>query len=149
MTAASTGQRRQQLYDLLGDLPDRERPITSRLISEASRQGFHVERLLLDLNGIEPVPAYFVRPSSGPGPYPVVLYNHSHGGDYGRGKEDPDGAASYLQPPPYAEVLSAPGIAVLCIDHWAFGERRGRTESELFKEHALARAGAVGHDGLR
>ncbi len=26
------------------------------------------------------------------------------------------------------------GYAALCIDTWAFGERRGRTESEIFKQ---------------
>jgi dienelactone hydrolase len=33
-----------------------------------------------------------------------------------------------------AEALAHRGIAGLCIDAWNFGERRGRTESELFKE---------------
>jgi hypothetical protein len=35
---------------------------------------------------------------------------------------------------PYAEELAEQGYAALCIDEWAFGERRGRTESEIFKE---------------
>ena len=36
--------------------------------------------------------------------------------------------------PSYAEALAREGIAALAIDAWNFGERRGRTESELFKE---------------
>jgi dienelactone hydrolase len=43
-------------------------------------------------------------------------------------------ARGSLQQPPYAEALTAAGYAVLCADMWLFGERRGRTESELFKE---------------
>jgi hypothetical protein len=39
-----------------------------------------------------------------------------------------------LQKPPYAEILAGRGIASLCIDAWLFGERRGRTESEAFKQ---------------
>ena len=31
-------------------------------------------------------------------------------------------------------VLASHGYAVLCVDTWCFGERRGRTESEVFKE---------------
>lgn len=38
-----------------------------------------------------------------------------------------------LQAPAHAESLARRGIAVLCIDAWTFGERRGRSESELFK----------------
>lgn len=41
---------------------------------------------------------------------------------------------TYMHPQPYAEALAENGMAALAIDHWNFGERRGRTESELFKE---------------
>jgi hypothetical protein len=92
---------------------------------------------MLDLNGIEPVPAYFTRPRGGPGAgsrLPAVVYNHAHGGDYVLGKDEYLKGRSALQEPPYAEALAALGVAGLCIDAWNFGERRGRTESELFKE---------------
>jgi dienelactone hydrolase len=87
----------------------------------------------LDLNGIEPVPAYFVRPKTN-ARVPIILYNHAHGNDYTLGKEELLIARGSLQQPPYAEALTAAGYAVLCADMWLFGERRGRTESELFKE---------------
>ena len=35
---------------------------------------------------------------------------------------------------PYAKVLTDLGYVAICIDAWNFGERAGRTESELFKE---------------
>jgi dienelactone hydrolase len=129
----SIEKRRRQLYSLLGNLPDREQPISSQLLSTGSRPRFGVERLLLDLNGCEDVPAYFVRPTVGEGPFPVVLYNHAHGGDYEKGKDEVLTGTSYLHQPPYAEALADMGVAVLCIDHWGFGERRGRTESAIFK----------------
>jgi dienelactone hydrolase len=49
------------------------------------------------------------------------------------GKEEFVRGRDALQDPPYADALTAQGYAALCIDHWLFGERRGRTESELFK----------------
>jgi pimeloyl-ACP methyl ester carboxylesterase len=63
-----------------------------------------------------------------------VLYNHAHGGDYVLGKDELLLGRPSLQRPPYAEVLTAQGYAALAIDAWVFGERRGRTESEVFKE---------------
>jgi dienelactone hydrolase len=39
-----------------------------------------------------------------------------------------------LQSPPYADALTSLDCAVLCIDAWLFGNRRGKSESELFKE---------------
>ena len=80
--------RRHELYSLLGDLPDRDRPISARTISENQADGYTVERLVLDLNGIEPVPAVFVQPAGPPGPFPVVLYHHAHGADYELGKQE-------------------------------------------------------------
>jgi dienelactone hydrolase len=126
--------RRAELYGLLGDLPDRSRPISARSVAAERRRGYLLEKLVLDLNGIEPVPAYFASPSDCEGPWPAVLYNHAHGGAYELGKDELVAGRSLLQQPPYAEALAERGICSLCIDAWAFGERRGRKESEIFKE---------------
>ena len=133
METAAT-ERRRDLYALLGDLPPRSRPLGVRLIRQEEHERFMVETLLLDLNGIEPVPAHFVRPKDGTGPLPVLLYNHAHGGDYALGKDELLHGRSALQEPPYADVLTGLGYAALCIDAWAFGERRGRSEGEIFRE---------------
>jgi len=132
--STNASKRREELYRLLGDLPDRARKISADKIAEESRDGYVLEKLLLDLNGIEPVPAYFVRPEGPPTRRPAILYNHAHGGDYGLGKEELLRGRGGLQEPPYAEELTRRGYAALCIDTWAFGERRGRTESEIFKQ---------------
>lgn len=125
--------RRAQLYGLLGDLPPRDRPITVETLGTEQRDGYVVEKLRLDLNGSQPVPAYFVRPAHASGRIPVVLYNHSHGGKYALGKDELfKGSAPYLTP--YADDLLKRGWAVLAIDHWLFGERSGRAEIDLFKE---------------
>src|SRR5205085_5673754 len=105
----------------------------ARLVGQETREAYVLEKLVLDLNGIEPVPAHFTRPIGATGPVPVVLYNHAHGGDYVLGKDELLVGRSALQRPAYAEALARRGYAALAIDSFAFGERRGRTESELFK----------------
>lgn len=127
--------RREELYALLGDLPDnRQEPVSARLIETEDCGNFRLEKLVLDLNGIEPVPAYFVRPKNTSGKTPVILFNHSHGGNYHIGKDELLNGTTYMYRKSYAEELTQLGYSVLCIDEWGFGERRGRTESEIFKE---------------
>jgi len=126
--------RRRQLYGLLGDLPLRKRRVSCEKVGEDDYATHVIERLVLDLNGFEGVPAYFVRPHEIAGPGPAILYNHAHGGNYVLGKDEFIEGLSALQDPPYAEVVTRNGWCGLCIDAWNFGERRGRKESELFKE---------------
>ena len=131
---AEREQRRQQLYELMGDLPDRSREISASKIGEEEREGYILEKLVLDLNGIEAAPAYLARPAMQAGPLPAVLYNHAHGMAYELGKDELILGRDALQAPPYAAILTQMGYVALCIDTWAFGERRGRTESEIFKQ---------------
>jgi pimeloyl-ACP methyl ester carboxylesterase len=148
----NAGKRRRELYGLLGDLPERRRRIGCRTVSTAERDGYVLESLRLDLNGIEEVPAYFARPAGASGRRPTVLFNHSHGGAYERGKEEMVSSCSYLQLPSYASALTSRGMNALCIDHWAFGERRGRRESEIFKDmlwHGQVMWGMMVFDSIR
>ncbi len=143
--------RRQELYGLLGDLPNRNHPISCNVLSISQEKTYTLERLVLDLNGIEAVPAYLVRPLTD-GPYPCMLYNHAHGGDYILGKDELIRGRDLLQEPPYAQTLAEKGIATLCIDAWLFGERRGRTESAQFKDmlwHGQVLWGMMVFDSLR
>jgi len=125
--------RRRQLYELLGDLPDPSRSISATQVMEEEHDFYVLEKLVLDLNGIEPVPAYFVRPRRSAGRLPALLYHHAHGLDYRLGKDELLIGRRELQQPPYAQELARRGYAALCIDAWAFGERQGRSESEIFK----------------
>lgn len=129
---ANPEQRRRELYALLGELPDRTRPISARKHDEQEREGYVLETWEFDLNGIEPVPAYVARPA-GEGRRPAVLFNHSHGGGYTIGKKEFIEGREYLQPTPYAKVLTDLGHVALCIDHWIFGERSHTTELDMFK----------------
>ena len=125
--------KREKLYSLLGDLPDRGLHISSEILSVDESDFYFIEYLNLDLNGIEKVPAYFTRPKSVSGPYPTMLFSHSHGGMYGMGKSELIKPAYYGYSEPYAQAMAKRGIACLAIDHWGFGERANRRESEIFK----------------
>jgi dienelactone hydrolase len=128
------GARRKELYGLLGDLPDRKRMISARTISTEEKATYVLEKLELDLNGVEPVPAYFARPKSLTGSAPAILYNHAHGGEYRLGKDEFIKGRSALQAPPYVEELTALGYCGLSMDTWVFGERATRREMDVFKE---------------
>jgi dienelactone hydrolase len=125
--------RRRELYGLLGELPDRARPVKAQKVGEVPRDGYILETLMLDLNGIEPVPAFFARPNGATGRLPTVIYNHAHGGEYHIGKDELIKPRAGIQSP-YAEQLTRIGCNALCIDCWNFGERRGRKEPDVFKE---------------
>lgn len=124
--------RRRQLLALLGDLPDRNRPIRAERTGARELPGCILEQLVLDINGLEPAPAYFLRPKSPAGKVPGILFNHWHGGEYQLGKDE------MLRPkegiPSWADAIAAEGWCALCVDMWAFGGRATRPEADLFKE---------------
>jgi len=131
---ADMTSRRKELYSLLGDLPDRNRPISAKVVSRKECPTYSLEKIVFDFNGLEPVPGYFVKPKAAKARLPAVLYNHAHGGEYAIGKEEFINGRPGIESPPYAEVLAGLGFAGLCIDSWVFGERSGRTESSVFKK---------------
>lgn len=121
-------QRRAKLWGLLGDLPERHRPISARTLRVEEREGYRLETLALDLNGLEEVPAYLVKPLGRDGNLPTVLFNHAHWGQYDVGKEEllsgrPGYAEPLVQKPAWGKALTDAGYAALCIDHWCFGQR--------------------------
>ncbi|MGE6628800.1 dienelactone hydrolase family protein [Bacillus sp. NPDC077027] len=128
--------KRETLFSLLGETPERN-PVEAYTLKIEERESYMLETLILYVNGEEEVPAYFVKPKDTVKKRPVVLFQHSHGGNYERGKKELIEGAPYLQTPSYAKELTMKGYSVLAIDHWGFGERRGRTESEIFKEMLL------------
>jgi hypothetical protein len=144
--------RRAQLYGLLGKLPPRDRKVSARVISTEDRGAYTLEKLVLDLNGEEPVPAYFARPRGRTGKLPTVLFNHSHGGGYAIGKAEFIDGREYLAKPSYAEFLTSLGYNALCFDAWIFGERSGRAELDMFKDmiwHGRVLWGMMVYDALK
>jgi dienelactone hydrolase len=143
---------RRRLYGLLGDLPDRNRPVTAKTVWIEDRNTYALEKLVLDLNGAEAVPAYFTRPKGLNTRAPVLLYFHAHGGKYQLGKDELINGRGSIQNPPYAEIATASGWCSFCADAWAFGERATRSESEIFKDmlwHGRVMWGMMVYDSLR
>ncbi|MFM9277791.1 dienelactone hydrolase family protein [Paenibacillus jiagnxiensis] len=139
------------LLSLLGDLPP-ETPISAEVMREEEQNGYRLESVLLDLNGLELVPASIAFPLTGEGPYPLVVFNHSHGGNYTNGRNELIHSSTYLQQPSFASVLTGMGYAVCCIDMWGFNERGGKAESELVKEmlwHGRVMWGMMLYDNRR
>ena len=149
--AAGSG-RATELYGLLGKLPPRDRKVSAQLVATEDRGTYTLEKLVLDLNGLEPAPAYFARPKDKSGRLPTVLFNHSHGGGYRIGKTEFIEGREYLANPPYAEFLTSLGYNALCFDAWVFGERATRTELETFKDmlwHGQVLWGMMVYDALK
>ena len=129
-------RRRQELWGLLGQLPWSHRPGPPKLVKTEKREGYTLQRLELDLNGVEPVPAILLLPDRRPKRAPGLLFIHWHGGMYDLGKEQLLVGADAQ--PAYAPVCAEKGIVTLAIDSWCFGERKheevGRTgEEDAFK----------------
>ena len=80
-------ERRKELWGLLGDLPWDHQPAPPRRVKTEKHDGFTLERLVLDLNGLEPVPALLLIPDKIQKPAPGLLFIHWHGGMYDLGKE--------------------------------------------------------------
>jgi len=127
--------RRKELWDLLGDLPWQHRPEPAKLLGKEEREGYTLERLVLDLNGTEPVPALMLIPHKRERPAPGLLYIHWHGGMYDLGKEQLVKGVEVQ--PAYAPMCAEKGIVTLAIDSWCFGERKHDINGKQGEEDAF------------
>jgi dienelactone hydrolase len=127
--------RRRELWGLLGDLPWTHRPGPAKLVSKEEHVSYTLERLLLDLNGIEPVPAILLIPKKREPRAPGLLYIHWHSGMYDLGKEQLlNGVPAQ---PAYASVCAEKGLVTLAIDSWCFGERKHEKEGSVGEQDAF------------
>jgi len=131
MVSSYQDQRRARLWGLLGDLPEATTPPVVRRRETEETAEYRLERLTIDLNGIEDVPALFITPLRGEGPWPCVVFNHSHGGYYDLGKRELTDGAPYRFATPMAVELARAGFAAISIDHWGFGGRQGAGELRI------------------
>lgn len=121
-------KRRKELWSLLGDLPWQHRPKPAQVIKVEEHPTYHLEHLVLDLNGQEPVPAYLLIPKRRAEKAPGLLYLHAHGGTYPIGRQELlDGR---LVLPAYAQTLAELGIVTLAIDAWCFGNRLSQNKQQ-------------------
>jgi dienelactone hydrolase len=125
-------QRRKELWSLLGDLPWEHTPAPPRLVKTEKHTGYTLERLVLDLNGQEPVPALLLIPDERQTTAPGLLFIHWHGGMYDLGKEQLLVGANAQ--PAYAPVCAEKGLVTLAIDSWCFGERKHQPQGHVGEE---------------
>ena len=128
-------RRRKELWGLLGDLPWQHQPAEPKILSTEKHEGYTLERLILDLNGLEPVPALLLIPDKRQTPAPGLLYIHWHGGMYDLGKEQL--LRGVDAQPAYAPVCVEKGLVTLAIDSWCFGERKHEKNGKQGEEDAF------------
>jgi hypothetical protein len=127
--------RRKELWSLLGDLPWQHRPAPPRVVKTEKHDGYTLERLVLDLNGEEEVPALLLIPEKRQTRAPGMLYIHWHAGMYDLGKEQL--LTGVQVQPAYAPVLAEKGIVTLAIDSWCFGDRKRVADGHTGEEDAF------------
>lgn len=128
-------RRREALWGLLGDLPWQHEPAPAKVVHTEQHDNYTLQRVVLDLNGIEPVPALLLIPKRLQRPAPGLLFIHWHGGMYDLGKEQLLRGTSVQ--PAYAPVLAEMGVVTLAIDSWCFGERQHQAEGHQGEEDAF------------
>ena len=127
--------RRQDLWGLLGDLPWQHEPSPPKVVRTEEHEDYTLQRLVLDLNGVEPVPALLLIPKQLKRPAPGLLFIHWHAGMYDLGKEQLLRGTNVQAA--YAPVLAKLGIVTLAIDSWCFGERKRDNDGHRGEEDAF------------
>jgi alpha/beta hydrolase family protein len=127
--------KRKELWSLLGDLPWDHKPGPAKLVKTEKHDGYTLERLILDLNGSEPVPALLLIPDKRPARAPGLLFIHWHAGMYDLGKEELLRGVNVQ--PAYAPVCTEKGLVTLAIDSWCFGERKREENGHTGEEDAF------------
>jgi dienelactone hydrolase len=127
--------RREALWGLLGDLPWQHEPAPPKVVHTEEHDQYTLQRLVMDLNGIEPVPALLLIPKRLQRPAPGILFIHWHAGMYDLGKEQLLRGTNVQ--PAYAPVLAEMGVVTLAIDSWCFGERQHDTNGRRGEEDAF------------
>ena len=133
--AAYQESRRGELWGLLGDLPWQHQPAPPQVIRTEKHEGYTLQRLMLDLNGVEPVPALLLIPDRRQHPAPGLLFMHWHAGMYDLGKEQLIEGVKVQ--PAYAPVCAEKGLVTLAIDSWCFGERKHEPDGHTGEEDAF------------
>lgn len=108
------------LLDLLGDIPERPKEPNVKIIDRQVREGYVVEKFLID-NGVDSwIPGYLALPTDVKGKVPVVIGLHGHGSS----KDNILGIASSTAQDVMALLISN-GYGVMAIDSYFNGERKG------------------------
>ena len=145
-------RRREALWSLLGDLPWQHQPAPPKVLRTEQHDNYTLERLVLDLNGIEAVPALLLIPKRLQHPAPGLLFIHWHAGMYGFGQRTTAARherATRLCSHARRNGSGHPGDRQLVFWRTPARCRRPPGRGRCFQAHAVAGSGAVGHDDVR
>jgi hypothetical protein len=115
---------RQQLWQLLGKMPDHTKIPDVTTLSREERDGYILEKFQFANGAGAMVPGYVFLPKKSAGKAPAILYCHWHGGQYEVGKEEM--LRTNATPVAAGPELAKRGFVVLGIDAYCFGERNGK-----------------------
>ncbi|MBL7042628.1 MAG: dienelactone hydrolase family protein [Pirellulaceae bacterium] len=128
---------RATLHELLGTWPELFTPKPT-LVSKEQRDGYTLEKFTFDNGAAATVYGYLMIPDGRTEPGPAILYNHYHGGRYQQGKEEVLIKAFEFRDVGHhfvtGEELVRAGYVVICIDAYAFGERRWQGPADKDRE---------------
>ncbi|MEX1239944.1 MAG: alpha/beta hydrolase family protein [Cyclobacteriaceae bacterium] len=111
---------RETLGQLLGDIPARPKQLKVKTVSKENRNGYIFEKFLIDNEVDGWIPGYLAIPANVQGKMPVVLGMHGHSSS----KDNIFGSDPSTHQNVMALLVSN-GYAVLAIDSYFNGERRG------------------------
>jgi dienelactone hydrolase len=119
---------RETLLTLLGDIPPRPKKLKVETISREERDGYILEKFLIDNEIDSKIPGYLAIPTNVKGKVPVIIGLHGHGST----KENiffssPDRSQDVMK------LLISNGFAVMAIDSYFNGERHGKGPSGLLE----------------
>jgi dienelactone hydrolase len=115
---------RETLQTLLGEIPARPEKLKVKTLFREEKNGYVLEKFLID-NGVDSwIPGYLALPSNTKGKVPVVIGLHGHSSS----KENIFGFDSNTAQDVLALFISN-GFAVMAIDSYFNGERRGQGPS--------------------
>jgi dienelactone hydrolase len=111
---------RETLLKLLGEIPPRPEVLNVKTIFREERNGYILEKFLIDNKVDSWIPGYIAIPSNMKGKVPVIIGLHGHSSS----KENIFGSDSNTAQDVLALLISN-GFAVMAIDSYFNGERRG------------------------
>lgn len=112
---------RETLQKLLGDIPPRPKQLKVKTISIEEKNGYILEKFLIDNEVDSWILGYLAIPSNVKGKVPVIVGLHGHGSSKENIISPDSGTGQYI-----LSLLVTHGFAVMAIDSYFNGERRGQ-----------------------
>ena len=119
---------KETLIELLGDIPPRPEHLNVKTEFKEERNGYIIEKFFIDNEVDSWIPAYIAIPSNVKGKVPIILGLHGHSSS----KDNIFGSNSETAQDVLALLISN-GFAVMAIDSYFNGERRGQGPSGMME----------------